>query len=120
MAMRTDRRARKDRGRPEGYNRATVDPRFADYVKNEEEAAPEVVLHRKQLELFREHMAQLREAAAKAQADLNSALDGERNMEAQLTMAKLIHLQKAVIRQAQGIVDGNKPPHKPKSKRSRR
>jgi hypothetical protein len=46
-----------------GLNRATIDALFADHVKNEEEA-PEVVHQRKLLELYREHVAQLREAAA--------------------------------------------------------
>jgi hypothetical protein len=105
--------------RPTRARQATIDAFFADHVKNEADA-PEVVYQRKLVELHREKkIPLLREIAAKATADLNAAIDEERNLEAQVTMAKAKHLGE-LVRQAQAIVDGEKPPGKPNGKRPRR
>jgi hypothetical protein len=98
-----------------GYDRATIDALFAKYVPNEADA-PEVVFQRKLLELHRERrIPLLREAVAAAIANLNAAIDQERNLEAQVTLSKAIALD-ALARRARAVLDGGKP----KGRRPRR
>jgi hypothetical protein len=101
-----------------GYDRATINALFAKYVTNEEEA-PDVAKARKRLEAQPAILALLWESAAKAQADLSTALEEERNLEAQVIIAKAIYLD-ALARRAQAIVNGSDPTEKPKRQRKSR